>query len=74
MRHLTLKAAAILALTAAASAPLMAETVEECYGRVTRDCNAALEDSNWAEKVAVGIVCAAMYVACGGVNITVRAI
>jgi hypothetical protein len=50
----------------------MAETVQECTERVIRDCDRALADSNWFEKVAVGIVCSGMYLACGGVNVNIK--
>ncbi len=73
MRHLTLHTLAALTLTVASASPLLAEeTVGQCIERVTRDCDAALADSNWFEKVAVGIVCSGMYLACGGTNINVN--
>lgn len=73
MRHLTLHTLAALTLATATASPLLAEeTVEQCINRVTRDCDAALADSNWLEKVAVGIVCSGMYLACGGTVINVH--
>lgn len=73
MRKASLIALGALTLTLSTATPAMAETVEECFNRVTRDCDAALADSNWLEKVAVGIACTAMYVACGGVTINIKA-
>jgi hypothetical protein len=73
MRHLTLHTLAALTLAAAVASPLLAEeTVEQCVNRVTRDCDAALADSNWFEKVAVGIVCTGMYAACGGIVVNLH--
>lgn len=62
--------AVMLAMVAAG--PLLAqETVSECQNAVIKDCDAALKESNWLEKVAVGIVCAGRVVACGGVTLKV---
>lgn len=72
MRKATLIALGALTLSLSTASPAMADSVGDCINRVTRDCDAALADSNWIEKVAVGIVCTGMYVACGGVSITVR--
>jgi hypothetical protein len=73
MRHLSLGALGALTLMAATASPLLAkETVEQCENRVIFECDAALEESNWAEKIAVGIVCSARLLACSGVNVTVR--
>lgn len=73
MRKALLIALGALTLTLSTASPALAETVEECTNRVTRDCDAALADSNWYEKIAVGIVCTAMYLACGGVTVNVKA-
>jgi hypothetical protein len=64
---------AALALTASLSAPLLAETVTECQDRVIAECDAALADSNWIEKIAVGVVCVGRLAVCGGVSLTVNA-
>lgn len=72
MRKATLIALGALTLSLSTASPAMADSVEDCINRVTRDCDRALADSNWLEKVAVGIVCTGMYLACGGVNVTVR--
>ena len=72
MRKATLIALGALTLSFSTATPAMAETVEQCVNRVIRDCNRALEDSNWLEKVAVGIVCTGMYLACGGVDIDIK--
>lgn len=73
MRKATLIALGALTLTFSTASPAMAETMEECVNRVTRDCDLALADSNWFEKVAVGIVCSAMYLTCGGVTVNIKA-
>ena len=73
MRKALLIALGALTLTLSTASPAMAETVEECVNRVTRDCDAALAESNWYEKIAVGIVCSAMYLTCGGVNVNIKA-
>lgn len=72
MRKALLIALGALTLTLSTASPAMAETVEECVNRVTRDCDRALADSNWYEKIAVGIVCSAMYLTCGGVDVTIK--
>jgi hypothetical protein len=72
MRKATLIALGALTLTFSTASPAMAETVQECTERVIRDCDRALADSNWFEKVAVGIVCSGMYLACGGVNVNIK--
>lgn len=72
MRKALLIALGALTLTLSTASPAMAETVEECVNRVTRDCDMALKEANWYEKVAIGIVCSAMYLTCGGVNVTIK--
>ncbi len=72
MRYLNRSALAALTLLAANAAPLLAETVAECEARVIEECADALEESNWLEKVAVGIVCTARLAACQGVTVTVK--
>lgn len=72
MRKASLIALGALTLTLSSSSPAMAETVEQCVNRVMRDCDRALADSNWFEKIAVGIVCTGMYIACGGVEVNVK--
>lgn len=64
---------AALALTASLSAPLLADGVSDCQGQVISDCADAMADSNWAERIALGIVCAGRLVACGGVSISITA-
>lgn len=65
MRHLILHTLAAITLATATSSPLLAEeTVSQCLSRVTLECDLALADSNWLEKVAVGFVCTGMYATC----------
>lgn len=73
MKHLIRVPLAALALTASLSAPLLAdETVSECQDRVITDCAAALEDANWVEKVAIGVVCTGRLAGCSTVNVSIR--
>lgn len=56
---------AMLAGALSASAqPLAAQTVQECYDYVIKTCSDAMEDSNFFERVAIGIVCSAMLAGC----------
>lgn len=56
-----------LALALALAAPLAAETVSECQNRVIQECAAALDDSNWVEKIAVGVFCTARIAGCSAI-------
>lgn len=60
-----------LALALVLAAPLAAETVSECQNRVIQDCARALEDSNWAEKIAVGVFCTARIAGCSAITLRV---
>lgn len=54
-------------LSFSAAVPLAAAgPVEDCYDRVLTLCDAALKDSNWAEKIAVGVACTVMIADCTG--------
>lgn len=66
MKHSIRVPLAALALTASLSTPLFAETVSQCQDRVIASCAEAMEDTNWAERVAVGILCAGRLVGCSG--------
>jgi hypothetical protein len=73
MKHMIRVPLAALALTASLSAPLLAEeTVSQCQDRVISDCAAALEDANWIEAVAIGVVCTGRLAGCSTVNVNVR--
>jgi hypothetical protein len=73
MKHMLHGMVGALALTLSVSAPLLAEeTVSECQDRVIAECAAAMEDSNWAERVALGVVCSARLLGCSTINITIR--
>ncbi|MBX3133326.1 MAG: hypothetical protein KF689_08080 [Gemmatimonadaceae bacterium] len=72
MKKLVFGLVGAVMLTAVAVEPLLAnETVAECQDRVIMDCDAALKESNWLEKVAVGIVCTGRLIACGGVTLQI---
>lgn len=65
---------AALALTASLSAPLLADDiVTQCQDRVIADCAATLAESNWVEKIAVGVICVGRLATCGGVSVTLNA-
>jgi len=62
----TRKAIAIFTLAmGAATSPVVGYGVSECYDRVLQECNDALEQSNYLEKVAVGLMCTGMLAGCG---------
>jgi hypothetical protein len=44
--------------------PLAAATVQDCYDYVITKCADAMEDANFVEKVAIGIVCSSMLAGC----------
>jgi hypothetical protein len=73
MRKTLLIALGALTLSLSMASPAMADPVSECFDKVTKDCDAALKESNWIEKVAVGFICTLMYIACGGVTINIKA-
>ena len=61
----TRKAIAILTLAVGGfSSPLFAGPVEDCYAEVIALCDAALDDSAWWEKPAVGLFCTGMLSGC----------
>lgn len=73
MRHLILHTLAALTLATATTSPLLAEeTVSQCLSRVTLECDAALAESNFIEKVAVGFVCTGMYATCARNTVTIH--
>lgn len=73
MKHMIRVPLAALALTASLSAPLLAEeTISQCQGRVISECASALEDSNWIEAVAVGVVCTGRLVGCSTINVVIN--
>lgn len=43
-----------------------AESVADCYERVTLLCADAMEDANWLERFAVGVICTGMLAGCAG--------
>jgi hypothetical protein len=74
MKHAFRVPLAALALTASLSAPLLAEeTVTQCQDRIISECARAMEDSNWAERVALGIVCTGRLAGCSTINVVINA-
>jgi len=62
----TRKAIAIFTLAMGAfTAPVVGDSISECYDKVLRHCNDALEESNYLEKMAVGLICTGMLAGCG---------
>lgn len=41
-----------------------AETVADCYEKVLKLCADAMEESNWFERFAVGVMCTGMLAGC----------
>lgn len=74
MQHIGRQSFGALALALTLAAPLAAETVSECQNRVIRECAAALEDSNWAEKIAVGVFCTGRIAGCSAITLKVTPI
>lgn len=60
----TLRAAAVLAAMSIPTSAFARDAVEECYDYVLTTCADAMADSNFIERVALGIVCSAMLVGC----------
>lgn len=73
MKHAFRVPLAALALTASLSNPLLAESVGDCQDRIIFQCADAMSDSNWAERVALGIVCAGRLAGCSTINIAINA-
>lgn len=74
MKQLIRVPLAALALTASLSAPLLAEeTITDCQNRIIFECAQAMEDSNWAERIALGIVCTGRIAGCSTVNVVINA-
>lgn len=48
----------------ASASPLAAKTAQECYDAVIKECTETLADSNFIQKVAVGVVCTARLASC----------
>lgn len=71
MKHMFRVPLAALALTASLSAPLLADGVSDCQGQVISECADAMADSNWAERIVLGVVCSGRLAACGGISITI---
>lgn len=53
-----------VAMIGATAQPLAAETVADCYEKVLKMCNDALEASRWYEKPLIGAMCTGMLVGC----------
>lgn len=61
----TRKAVVIFTLAIGAfTSPVFAGPVEDCYDKVLRTCDQALEESAWWEKPAVGLLCTLMLGGC----------
>ena len=65
-RTRTRKAIAIFTLAMGAfTMPVVGSNVSDCYDRVAGTCADAMEDSNYLERFALGLMCTGMLAGCG---------
>jgi hypothetical protein len=71
MKRMIMRTMGALVLSLTLVSPLAAED-SSCYDYWIKKCDHALEDANWAEKVAIGAYCTAMLASCSVKNITIK--
>ena len=57
--------AAMTLVLAGFASPVFAEEESDCYWEVIESCDDALEESNWFQKIGVGVICAGLLTGCG---------
>lgn len=71
MKQMIMRAMGVLALTLTLASPLAAQGTE-CYDYWIKKCDAALKESNWLEKVAVGAYCTAQLLGCSISSVSIE--
>lgn len=64
MQQQLIRLVGALAMATVFAAPLAAETISECQERVIAHCAQAMEDANWAERIALGVFCTGRLAGC----------
>ncbi len=71
MKQMIMRTVGALALSLTLVSPLAAQD-EDCYDYWLKTCDAALKESNWYEKIAVGAYCTLMFGTCALNEVTIQ--